>query len=161
LLTFHGIFVDSGMIRRYPRFVSEDNPMRASFVVFMLLTGTIAAQSPFPGGTPVGTPVRVGGLQPKVGNNVGTPVGYSGPDGRPINVQRPAGTVVNLNNLSAPLVAPLPPGLEQPRSIFQTTYDRWKSLLGFSRPTEDLSTNWVPGISRRNRERHKWEWWRD
>jgi hypothetical protein len=120
-----------------------------------------SATSPLTGGTAVGTPVRVGSLQPKVGSNVGTPVGYAGPDGKPINTQKPAGTVVDLKNLSAPLIAPLPPGLEQPKSAFQVAYDKWKAMLGFSKPKEDLSTNWVPGISRRNRERHKPDWRRD
>ncbi|CAN5512684.1 hypothetical protein BH11PLA2_BH11PLA2_09110 [soil metagenome] len=134
--------------------------MRSVFALFMMAS-VAAAQSPFPNGTPVGTPVRVGSLQPKVGTAAGKPVGYAGSDGKPINTQKPEGTVVNMNNLAAPLVAPLPAGMEQPKSVFQATYDKWKAMLGFAKPAQDLSTNWVPGISRRNRERHKDDWRRD
>src|SRR5437867_4382779 len=114
--------------------------------------------SPYPmPGTVVGRPslTPVGTAFPKVAPTKGTPLGYTGPDGNPINVgQRPAGQLINLNNLAAPLAAPLPPDLAgmQPKTYLEQMYDKWRSMLGFApTPSQPVST-WVPGISRRNKE---------
>lgn len=144
--------------------------MRAylSFAGLLLLSGAGLAQnspSPYPTmpGTVVGTPVPVGSTFTPVGTNPGTPIGYIGSNGQPINAgQRPAGQMINLNNLAAPLAAPLPPELagSRPKGTLEKLFDRWKEMLGFSKP--DLTTSgYFPGLSRRNRERHKQDWRRD
>jgi hypothetical protein len=116
--------------------------------------------SPYPmPGTVVGRPalLPVGSAFPKVGNTIGTPIGYNGPNGEPVNPgQRPPGQIINLNNLAAPLAAPLPADLvgTPPKTYLQKLYDKWRDMLGFSnQPT--VTNNWTPGLSRRNRERHK------
>lgn len=140
-----------------------------SVVGIGLLSAAALAQPPSPypmPGTIVGRPVLapVGTAFPKVGTNPGTPIGYTGPDGRPINVgQRPAGQVIDLTNLAAPLSAPLPPDLAgtRPKGTIEKLYDKWREMLGFAPgPTQPTNT-WVPGLSRRNRERKQAQWRRD
>jgi hypothetical protein len=126
-----------------------------------------AVPSPF-AGVPVGTPLlkpigqQVGTAVPKSG----TPLGYHGPDGKPINTEKPPGQVIDLSNLAAPLTAPLPPGLDaKPKSVFQQVYDKWRSALGLTKPATPGTTtnNWTPGLARRNRERKQQQamWARD
>ena len=131
---------------------------------------TAAAQNPpspysIPG-TVVGRPslAPVGVAFPKVGTQTGTPIGYQGPNGQPVNTgQRPAGQVIDLTNLAAPISAPLPADLagSRPRSFLERQYDKWKDMLGFTRPTTQPANFYVPGLSRRNRDRHKEEMRRD
>ena len=126
-----------------------------------------AQMSPFAtSGVPVGKPVftTVGTNQPAVGTKPGQPIGYAGADGKPISMERPPGQVVDLKNLAAPISAPLPPGLadSQPKSIFESVYEKWRAAIGLTKPTGPLAVNnYTPGLSRRNRERRMLAWWRD
>ncbi len=115
--------------------------------------------SPYPmPGTAVGQPALtpVGSTFPKVGSAIGKPIGYTDLNGQPINKdQRPAGQVIDLTNLAAPLSAPLPPDLagSQQTTYLERMYAKWKAALGFA-PAPTMPTNtWVPGLARRNRER--------
>lgn len=139
-----------------------------SFAGILFATSVASAQSilsPFAtSGVPVGKPVftAVGQNAPAVGTKPGQAIGYTGPDGQPISMQRPPGQVVDLTNLAAPITGPLAPGLSdnQPKSIFQQVYDKWRSAIGLDKPTT-LTTNYTPGLSRRNRERRAMAWMRD
>lgn len=116
------------------------------------------------GGTPVGRPVLlpVGQQVAPAAPKAGTAIGYRGLDGNPIGSTPPPGQVVDLNNLAAPLTAPLPPGMgPQQKPIWQKAYDGWRSLLGLDKPAMNLQTNWVPGLGRRTRERREATWRRD
>jgi hypothetical protein len=122
--------------------------------------------SPFPGsGVPVGRPVfgTVGQTAPAAAPKAGQAIGYVGPDGKPISMERPPGQVVDLRNLAAPITAPLAPGLadSQPKSVFEKVYDKWRQAIGLDKPTSTTATNYTPGLSRRNRERRSMMWWRD
>lgn len=115
-------------------------------------------------GTAVGqSVVPVGQKFAPAGAPAGTPIGYNGPGGMPVTTTPPPGQVVDLTNLSAPLTAPLPPGLgpTAQKSTLQKLYDSWAAMIGISKPAQNLQTNWTPGISRRNRERHRLAWVRD
>lgn len=115
--------------------------------------------SPYPmPGTIVSRPslAPVGTMFPKVGTKTGTPVGYTGPDGQPVNPgQRPAGQMINLNNLAAPLVAPLPNDLTgaKPKTALEKLFDSWKSTFGFGPPATTPPSTFTPGIGRRNKDR--------
>lgn len=117
--------------------------------------------SPYPmPGTIVSRPslAPVGVQFPKVGTQAGTTIGYKGMDGQPVNVgQRPAGQLINLNNLAAPLVAPLPTELTgaKPKSTLEKLFDSWKSTFGFGPPAVTPPPNWTPGLSRRNKDRRE------
>ena len=114
--------------------------------------------SPYPmPGTAVGQPMLtpVGTPFPKVGAAVGAPVGYTGMNGQPVDLgQRPAGQLIDLTNLAAPLSAPLPPDLAgtQSTSYLGGLYAKWKAALGLAAPPTPPTNPWVPGIARRNRE---------
>ncbi|MBL8866177.1 MAG: hypothetical protein KF873_12925 [Gemmataceae bacterium] len=137
--------------------------------VFALGTGLASAQnvlSPFPGsGVPVGRPVfgTVGQTAPPAAPRAGQAIGYVGPDGKPVSMERPAGQVVDLRNLAAPITAPLAPGLtdSQPKSVFEKVYDKWRQAIGLDKQTTPTTNNYTPGLSRRNRERRSMMWWRD
>lgn len=136
----------------------------ASLLVCMPASGQ--TPSPFPSsGVPVGKPVfgQVGQTAPSAAPQAGQAIGYVGPDGNPISMQRPPGQVVDLRNLAAPITAPLAPGLtdSQPKSIFEKVYDKWRDAIGLNKPTTNTNTGFTPGISRRNRERRAMAWWRD
>ncbi len=145
--------------------------MRSTFTLTLLLivAPTVLAQnvlSPFPqSGVPVGRPVfnTVGQTAPAAAPRAGQQIGYVGPDGNPISMERPPGQVVDLRNLAAPIAAPLAPGLAelQPKSVFERLYDKWRQAIGLDKANSDLSTNFTPGLSRRNRERRAMMWWRD
>jgi hypothetical protein len=134
------------------------------------VTRTVTPQVPSAGpfavpGVPVGQSVqRVGETFTPVGvpagQPAGRPIGFIGPGGMPVTTAPPPGKVVDLSNLAAPLVAPLPPGLDPPgeKSILAKLHEKWLATLGLSKPKEDLSTDWTPGISRRNRARHRLPW---
>jgi hypothetical protein len=134
-----------------------------SGVAFIAIADLASAQgnppSPYPmPGTIVSRPslAPVGTRLPNAAPKIGTPVGYTGPDGQPINPgQRPAGQIVNLNNLSAPLVAPLPTDLTgaKPKTYLEQLFDKWKATFGFGPPAVTPPQTWTPGISRRNRDR--------
>jgi hypothetical protein len=141
-----------------------------TLAALVLLSSFAVAQSnplsPYPSGTPVGQPslTPAGVAFPKVGTPGGTPVGYTGPDGRPINTgQRPAGQIIDLNNLAAPLSAPLQPGLmdPKPKTYLEQMFDKWKAALGFAPAPTPPASFYTPGLSRRNRERHETKWRRD
>ncbi len=122
--------------------------------------------SPFPAsGVPVGKPVfgTVGQTAPAAAPKAGQSIGYVGPDGKPVSMERPAGTVVDLKNLAAPLSAPLSPDLAalQPKSTLEKLYDKWRLAIGLDKQTTATTNNYTPGISRRNRERRSMMWWRD
>lgn len=121
--------------------------------------------SPFAtSGVPVGKPVftAVGQAAPAVGTKPGQAIGYVGPDGQPISMQKPPGKVIDLTKLAAPISAPLAPGLtdNQPKSIFQQVYDKWRAAIGLDKPTA-VANSYTPGLSRRNRERRAMAWMRD
>jgi hypothetical protein len=144
---------------------------RSIFVGIAILLGSGGASaqnvlSPFPGsGVPVGRPVfgSVGQTAPAAAPKAGQPIGYAGPDGKPVSMDRPAGTVVDLRNLAAPITAPLAPGLaeSQPKSVFEKVYDKWRQAIGLDKPASATTNNYTPGLSRRNRERRSMMWWRD
>src|SRR5579883_2132911 len=145
----------------------------AATAVGVVLAGATAAfgqtTSAVPGpfavaGTPVGQSVQpVGQKFAPAGQAAGTPIGYTGPGGMPVTTAAPPGQMIDLSNLSAPLTAPLPPGLgsTQSPSTLQKLYNSWAALIGIQKPTQALQTNWTPGISRRNRERVRQQWARD
>jgi hypothetical protein len=112
-------------------------------------------------GTPVGRSVqRVGQSFAPAGQPAGTPIGYTGPGGMPVTTARPAGRVVDLSNLAAPVTAPLPPGRMPAgeKSALERLFDRWAGVIGIDKPKEGQPTNWTPGISRRNRARNRLPW---
>jgi hypothetical protein len=137
----------------------------------LLVAGPVVAQTPI--NSPFGRPGQVVGqsstLMPAgqtfapAGQPVGQPIGYNGPNGQPINTARPEGQMIDLSNLAAPLTAPLPPGLVPARekSALEKVYDSWARLIGLSKPDPAKVANYTPGLSRRNRERNKFTWWRD
>ena len=57
----------------------------------------------------------------------------------------------------------LPPELAgtQDKTALQKVYDQWAKLIGLSKPDPVKVANYTPGLSRRNRERNKFTWWRD
>jgi hypothetical protein len=144
---------------------------RSHFAAIAILLGTSGAfaqnvLSPFPAsGVPVGKPVfgTVGQTAPAAAPKAGQSIGYVGPDGKPVSMERPAGTVVDLRNLAAPITAPLSPGLSdsQPKSVFEKVYDKWRQAIGLDKATSATTNNYTPGLSRRNRERRSMMWWRD
>ena len=135
----------------------------AAAVLVASLGGTAWAQQ-MPG-TAVGksSVVKVGESPPGVGQPAGKPVGFTGPGGMPVQTARPPGKLIDLSNLSAPITAPLSPDLvvTEPKSVFTQAYDRWLKFIGLDNPPVRTTSNFTPGISRRNRERNKLTWWRD
>jgi hypothetical protein len=118
-------------------------------------------------GTVIGRPMlrSVGQAIPKaapqVGNNVGTAPG--GQPAQPSNI--PPGFQFDLKNVVAP-VSPefLPPALRpaQNQTLYDAAFKKWLEAFGLVKPPEVTTNNFTPGMSRRNRERHKErQWWRD
>lgn len=140
-----------------------------STALFALAVAGANAQnvlSPFPAsGVPVGKPVfgTVGQTAPAAAPKAGQSIGYVGPDGKPVSMERPAGQVVDLRNLAAPLSAPLSPDLAelQPKSTLEKLYDKWRLAIGLDKQSTATTNNYTPGLSRRNRERRAMMWWRD
>ncbi|MGL4423219.1 MAG: hypothetical protein ACRCZF_21330 [Gemmataceae bacterium] len=151
---------------------------RFLMVTSLVLGGTIsaAAQSPTPNsgssvfsmpGQVVGKSsiTKVGTAPPQVGQPAGTPIDYLGPGGMPVQTAKPQGQIIDLSNVVAPITAPLAPDLRpnQNRNAIERTYDKILIAIGLAPPPSvvNQSGNWTPGISRRNRERNKFTWWRD
>ena len=138
----------------------------ASFVVAVSGASAQGVLSPFPAsGVPVGKPVfgTVGQTAPAAAPKAGQSIGYVGPDGKPVSMERPAGQIVDLKNLAAPLSAPLSPDLAelQPKSTFEKLYDKWRLAIGLDKQMTATTNNYTPGLSRRGRERRSMMWWRD
>lgn len=144
-------------------------PLAAALV---LAAAPAFAQTPVAG--PFGSPGSVVGRSssvspagqklPNAAPPAGTPIGFTGPGGMPVQSARPPGKVIDLSNLAAPLTAPLAPDLagpQQDKTMLQKVYDQWANLIGLSKPPAATVPNYTPGISRRNRERNKFTWWRD
>jgi hypothetical protein len=143
--------------------------MRALTMVALFAAGPAFGQgltpttlSPFgTPGTPVGAASPVGQRAPNVGMPVGQRVGQFGGSSIPGQAPRPEGQLVDLKNLAAPLTAPLPPELRPDTDSFiDKAYQKWRDALGLGKPMPPANT-WTPGLSRRNRERHKFNWWYD
>jgi hypothetical protein len=139
---------------------------RIAAITFTTLSFSFAgAQTPtiLGGGTAVGQPVLapIGqsnpSVAPQVGQKIGTPPGTQ----QPTNTM-PPGFQFDLKNVAAPIdPAFLPPALRPAptQSLFDSAFQKWLQAFGLSKPPEQKVT-FTPGMSRRNRERHR-EWWRD
>jgi hypothetical protein len=141
-----------------------------SIILAGLVTG-VAAWGQTPGnplldaGTVVGKPMlrSVGTPLPQAAPKAGTPVG--GPvSGQPKTTAPPPGFQFDLKNIVAPVNPEyLPPALRPATNatLYDTAFKKWLEAFGLVKPPEQ-KIQFTPGMSRRNRERHKErEWWRD
>lgn len=118
-------------------------------------------------GTVVGRPMlrSVGQPVAKAAAPAGTPVGTA-PGGQPKQANNiPPGFQFDLKNVVAPINPEyLPPALRpaQNQTLYDTAFKKWLEAFGLVKPPEQTTNNFTPGMSRRNRERHKErQWWRD
>ncbi len=113
-------------------------------------------------GTPIGTPMLtpIGSQFQQVGQQPGQNIGTSQPVWRQDAIP-PGGQLINLNNSVAPVpMSSLPPVLRQQESpsFFDQIYNKWASTLGFSKPPEDVKSGYIPGMTRRAKERKERRW---
>jgi hypothetical protein len=89
---------------------------------------------------------------------VGSPVGNALT--RPYDPTRPLdalkGTGLDPSSVVAPVV---PMGMKEP-NLLDRLYEKLGTVTGFRKPDTPPRTNFVPGISRRNRERAEQRMWR-
>src|SRR5262245_53863538 len=112
-------------------------------------------------GTPVGTPVLkpIGTQFNQVGQKQGTNIGSSTPTWQQDPLP-PGGQLINLKNSVAPVpMSSLPPALrpQEKPSLFDQIYTKWASTLGLTKPPEQ-KTGYVPGMTRRAKERKEKRW---
>jgi hypothetical protein len=112
-------------------------------------------------GTPVGTPVLkpVGTQFNPVGQKAGTSIGSSTPTWNQDPIP-PGGQLINLKNSVAPVpMSSLPPVLrtQEKPSLFDQFYTKWATTLGLKKPDEEKS-GYVPGMTRRAKERREKRW---
>lgn len=146
------------MTNRFAAAVLAGAGLAASAVAQQPSTYTVAPPGTAMPGTPVGTAMvaPAGTPIPKAVPAVGAKVG-TGPTGIPslLDPRAPQGQQIDLKNVIAPY-----PGMPNPApSFWDKLTDRWAALLGPATPPVQ-STNWTPGIARRNREREKERMWR-
>jgi hypothetical protein len=113
-------------------------------------------------GTPVGTPVLkpIGSQLQQVGQQQGTNVGSQTPTWRQDPLP-PGGKVIDLRNSVAPVPASsLPPALrpQEPMSLWDQIYSTWASALGLNKPAQQQNNGYVPGMTRRAKERREKRW---
>src|SRR5262245_48068386 len=112
-------------------------------------------------GTPIGTPVLkpIGSQFQQVGQKPGTSLG----SGTPTWHQDPVpsgGKLIDLKNSVAPVpLSSLPPALrtEEKPSLMDQFFSKWASTLGLSKPAQQ-KTGYVPGMTRRAKERKEKRW---
>lgn len=112
-------------------------------------------------GTPVGTAVLkpVGTQFQTVGQRQGTNIGMNQATWQqdPIPV---GGKLIDLKNSVAPVpMSSLPPALrtQEPKSLFDQIYDKWATSLGLKK-ADEAKTGYVPGMTRRAKERRERRW---
>jgi len=117
--------------------------------------GTARAQFTTPG-TPVGTPLSLGNAGAPNAKPVGSPAGAqvgSAPGGVPQSTSQDF-SKIDKSRLAAPL--PNYPGIGGEPTLWDRTMQRVVAAVHYINPfstTTQPRPNWVPGISRRNRER--------
>lgn len=129
-------------------------------VAFVLLCGrvpTAMAQFSTPG-TQVGNGFNLGSAGTKNNPNVGAPAGNQVGNG----IGGSIGASQDFSNIDPKqLAAPLPqfPGIGGSPTFWDRTKQKVLSIFGATNSTTPSGTvpkpNWVPGISRRNRDRHE------
>jgi hypothetical protein len=112
-------------------------------------------------GTPVGTPLLmpIGSQFQQVGQQPGANVGTSPTTWRQDAIP-PNGQVIDLKNSVAPVpLSSLPPALRSQQSpgFWDQVYNKWASVLGFSNP-ETPKSGYIPGMTRRAKERRERRW---
>ena len=112
-------------------------------------------------GVPVGTAVLkpVGTQFNPVGQQAGATIGSSSPTWHQDPIPA-GGQLINLNNSVAPVpISSLPPALrpQEKPSLFDQIYNKWATSIGLKRPEEE-KTGYVPGMTRRAKERKEKRW---
>jgi hypothetical protein len=113
-------------------------------------------------GTPVGTAMLtpIGSQQQKVGQQVG-----SGPNNGQMQWRQdplpPGGQLIDLKNSVAPVPqSSLPPVLrtQESSSLIDQIYTKWATSLGLIEPASTPNNGYVPGMTRRAKERREKRW---
>jgi hypothetical protein len=115
-------------------------------------------------GTPIGTPILkpIGTQVQPVGQRQGSNLNTQSPEWRQDPLP-PGGKLIDLKNAVAPVpMSSLPPALrtQESPSLLDQIFAKWSAGLGLSKPAQQTNNGYVPGMTRRAKERRerKWIW---